>query len=188
MSVKVLARANSKVPYANGKLSKMRFHSMPDGAAVFPLSNGYMYVSSNGDIIDYKQLLLGTTRNCSRGKTPWNTWISWEEYGKEQCWQVDPDPSTDHHTNPEMTRLGGDGGSFEAVAFDNSNPDSPIFYLTEDAELGALRRYTPSRALDGLLCTSKECTITWSFLIGKHFTGHQILMRLERFNKSTTEM
>jgi hypothetical protein len=86
MSVKVIARANKKVEYRNGKESKLKFHSMPDGAAIFPRrSGGYVYVSnsemkrglggvyglyfdSNGEVVDYKRLLSGTTRNCSGGE------------------------------------------------------------------------------------------------------------------------
>ena len=84
--VRVLARANLKVSYANGEQSKLRFHSSPDGAAVIPLDDGgYVYVSNaevtggNGGVYgvyfddahnvkDYKALLTGTTRNCSGGE------------------------------------------------------------------------------------------------------------------------
>ena len=114
MRVKILAHANRKVRLVGGKLSSRPFHSMPDGAAVLPLSNGgYVYVSnsemadgyggvygvyfdSRGRVVDYKRLLKGTTRNCSGGTTPWNTWISCEEYSRGQCWQVDPDPDSEN--------------------------------------------------------------------------------------------
>lgn len=48
--VRVLARANLKVsmgPLGNREQSELRFHSSPDGAAVIPLSNGYVYVSNS---------------------------------------------------------------------------------------------------------------------------------------------
>ena len=108
LSVKVLARANETIQYGNGTLSTLPFHSMADGATVLPIDDddgGYAYVSNSemkqkmggvyalyfnkyGHVVNYKVLLSGTTRNCSGGRTPWNTWLSCEEYGKGQCWQV----------------------------------------------------------------------------------------------------
>lgn len=134
ITVRVIANAGRFVNFANGDKSSLPFHSSPDGAAVFPLTNGgYVYVSNsevqdkrggvygvymddNGNVVDYKQLLSGTTRNCSGGATPWKTYVSCEEYGSGQCYQVDPDPASEHHLLPEMTVLGGKGGgNFEAV-------------------------------------------------------------------------
>lgn len=85
ITVRVLARANSKVQYSNGKKSELRFHRSPDGAAVFPLDTGYVYVSNSeaskgnggvyglyfdndGNVLDYKALLRGTTKNCGGGE------------------------------------------------------------------------------------------------------------------------
>ena len=42
---------------------------------------------------------------------------------------------------PEITRLGGSGGNYESVAVDNRDSSRPVFYVTEDHEYGALRRY-----------------------------------------------
>jgi secreted PhoX family phosphatase len=129
----MLAEAGKFVNFANGKRSELKYHAMPDGAAVIPLADGYVYVNNaeidfggggvyglyfdnDGNVVDYKMLLSGTSRSCSGGKTPWNTYISCEEVKGGQCWQVDPDPSSKHHSRPEVTLLGGiDGGYFEAI-------------------------------------------------------------------------
>ena len=106
MSVKVLARAGQKVPLASGGTSNINFHSQPDGAGVVPLSTGgYVYVSnselssaaggvyglyfdSSGNVSSFTKFLGGTSRNCGGGLTPWKTWISCEEFGTGQCWQI----------------------------------------------------------------------------------------------------
>jgi hypothetical protein len=163
MQVKVLTKANETVVFENGSESELKFHSMPDGAAIIELDDdGYVYVSNaemssgrggvyglyfnnNGDMIDYKQLLNGTTRNCGGGATPWKTWISCEEYGNGQCHQIDPHPNSTHHHTPAVTKLGGLGlgGNYESVAVDKRNAIKPVFYLTEDSRFGVLRKYTP---------------------------------------------
>jgi len=111
-----------------------------------------IYFDDDGNVSEYKDLLTGTTKNCGGGLTPWNTWISCEEYRIEsedgiqtdggQCWQVDPNPKSEYHDKPEATKLGGEkGGSYESVAVDNSDPRYPIFFLTEDYAYGPLRRF-----------------------------------------------
>jgi len=118
-----------------------------------PLEDGYVYVvnseesdgdggvyglyfDKDGNLDEYKALLTRTTRNCGGGLTPWNTWVSCEEHDGGQCWQVDPVTG-----DAKKTKLGGNGGSYESVAVDNTNTMNPVFFTTEDDEEGAMRRF-----------------------------------------------
>lgn len=159
LSVKLLARTGSKVQYANGDESKDSWHTRSDAAGIIPmnpddpLNSGYAYLSNSeegdgdggvyglyfdkdGNIIDYKSLLRGTTDNCGGGTSPWNTWITCEEYSDGQCWQIDP-----YTGQTKVTKLGESGGRFESVAVDNRNPENPVFFTTEDDDVGPLRRF-----------------------------------------------
>ena len=83
----------------------MNFHSMADAADIFPVDKGNVYLSNSerdsggggvsglyfdndGNIVDYKRLLTGTSRTCGGGRTPWDTFITCEEWSSGQCWQV----------------------------------------------------------------------------------------------------
>lgn len=81
----------------------------------------------------------GTTRNCSGGPTPWNTWLTCEETRDDQgvphgyVFEVNPyDPANKLSATPirEMGFF-----SHEAVAVD---PQTGIVYLTEDDFRGKL--------------------------------------------------
>jgi len=162
LTVRLIAKTGSKVQLANGDQSKDSWHTATDAAGVIslnpedPLNSGYAYLSNSeegsgdggvyglyfdkdGQVTEYKALLTGTTDNCGGGYTPWNTWVSCEEFSEGQCWQIDPISG-----EAKETELGGDGGRYESVAVDNRNPANPVFFTTEDDSEGALRRFVAS--------------------------------------------
>jgi len=175
LSVRLIATSKETVKYADGTESDLKYHAKSDGAGIIPLNpddptnGGYVYVANaeknsgsagvygiyfdkDGNVMDYKALLTGTTKNCGGGLSPWHTFLSCEEYrdvdlngefiSGGQCWQIDPNPESEYHDNPQATKLGGDkGGQYESVAVDNSNPEKPVFFVTEDFEFGAMRRF-----------------------------------------------
>jgi len=160
LTARQIAQTGTKVSFANGGQSSISYHGMMDGAGIAHLPDGgYAYLSNSekssgrggvyglyfnkdGQITDYKALLTGTSRNCGGGMSPWNTWISCEEVGDGQCWQVEPDPNKPNHNSPKATLLGGpSGGAYETVAVDYTNTSKPVFFITEDKTYGELRRF-----------------------------------------------
>lgn len=163
LSVRQLAQAGIPVTYtspeSSASFSNLTFHTQPDGAAVFPLDGGgWVYLSNDeqekfgrggvyavvfdadGEVLSYEQRLSKTTRNCGGGRTPHSTFISCEEYDRGRCHQIDPTGQR----KPRVTKLTeAEGGSFESVAVDDRNASSPVYFVTEDNLLGALRRYRP---------------------------------------------
>jgi hypothetical protein len=165
---KIIARTGQRVTYtspdASRSQSRLSFHRKPDGADIFvlPNTNGhYVYMSNsernipyfagvygivfdaNHNIVEYKDYIRRTTRNCNGGRTPWNTWVTCEEAYlplRGHCWQVDP---TQQRRSQKITMSGFWGGTYEAFAYDDRNVSSPSFYITEDSSDGTLRRYRP---------------------------------------------
>ncbi|KAL7429034.1 hypothetical protein ACHAXH_000971, partial [Discostella pseudostelligera] len=186
LSVRLIAQTGTRVLYANGNMSELSWHTKSDAAGIIPLNvdnpleDGYVYISNSeaddsgsggvyglyfdkyGNITDYKALLTGTTKNCGGGITPWNTWVSCEEHDAGQCWEIDPIMEW-----TAQTRLGAiDGGKYESVAVDNRNPDGPVFYVTEDREHGALRRYVANGNGWGALHSVDGGTTTFLYILG----------------------
>lgn len=144
LSARLIARTGQRIQYADGTTSTLKFHSKSDAAGILPINpnnieEGYVYVANSeepdgkggvygiyfdkdGNVLEYKALLTQTTDNCGGGITPWNSWVSCEEYSNGQCWQVDPKDEIE----PQITKLGGSGGRYESVAVDDRIPERPV--------------------------------------------------------------
>ena len=169
LTARILATSGIPVAYdASGEVSNDPFHVLPDGAACFSDPDtennpgGWIYASNSeakiqgyggvgaitfdadGRVLNYQMVLQGTTMNCGGGKTPWDTWVSCEEWGDNetswgQIYQVDPSGQRD----PELVTLGKEGGKWESFAYDIRDTQTPYFFVTEDVEDGALQRFLP---------------------------------------------
>jgi secreted PhoX family phosphatase len=128
------------------------WHGAPDGGAVFPSKDGWIYVSNAellpgggagalrfdhaGRVVDAYPICSGTRRNCAGGATPWGTWLSCEEVPSGLVFECDPEG---REAAVARTALGA--FQHEAVAAD---PERRQLYLTEDQVDGRLYRFTPA--------------------------------------------
>ncbi len=127
------------------------WHTDPDGSACFASDDGgWIYASnrefvpggvnamrfdSRGSVVAAYNCLPGalTRMNCSGGATPWQTWLSGEEYDLGVIWECDP------YGKAAPTRLPALGVfAHEAAAVD---PKTNIVYLTEDKPDGRFYRF-----------------------------------------------
>ncbi len=167
LTSRIIATRRQPVEYANGLQSQEPFHRRPDYGACFPVppdatenQGGWAYVSNSelggppsgmggvgaiyfdkdGNVIDYKMLLTGTTRNCAGGRTPWGTFVSCEEVTNiGKIYQVDPFD----RRPPEQITMGKFGGRYESFTYDDRDKNAPRFFATEDKRDGPTVRWTP---------------------------------------------
>ncbi len=130
------------------------WHGEPDGGSTFVRpSGGWVYVSNSelngnnggagavafaadGTIADAYRILGGTKWNCAGGATPWNTWLSCEEFRSGEVWECNPFRAGQGIARPLLGHF-----AHEAAAVD---PVTKIVYLTEDDGDGRLYRFVPT--------------------------------------------
>lgn len=151
---RVIARTGQRV-----EGSEYEWHPLPDGGATFATSDGgWIYVSNSemprvppslkggvgavrfsreGRIVSAYRILDDTSINCAGGPTPWNTWLSCEEFSYGRVYECDPWGELPAVPRPAL-------GVFkhEAAAVD---PVNAHVYLTEDESDGRLYRFVPAR-------------------------------------------
>lgn len=167
---RVLARSWEVVPGTSHL-----WHAAPDGGAVFPRGDGWIYVSNSesfpggvgalefdraGKVVAGRPILQDLTiANCAGGATPWGTWLSCEEWEFGRVWECDP-------TGAALPQLRLALGVFahEAVAAD---PVDRCLYLTEDRPDGCLYRFDPDRWGDlstgrlSVAVVGADSTVSW---------------------------
>ena len=121
-----------------------------DGPPVLGGTTTVVYDQRSGEVVNHFLSLAGTGRNCAGGMTPWNTWITCEEWTQrsdERCavdhgWCFEVPADGRGGLVPARPLLGLGRFNHEAVAV---APDGRCIYLTEDRNDGLLYRFIPNR-------------------------------------------
>ncbi len=145
---RILAQANQIVPG-----TPLVWHTDPDGGATYATEDGgWIYVSNReflpggvnalrfdaqGAVVDGYTVLPGalTRINCGGGITPWQTWLSGEEYDLGLLWECDPRGVGQPQPLPALGMF-----AHEAAAVD---PRTNWVYETEDKPDGRFYRFIP---------------------------------------------
>ncbi len=144
-------QGSGSVMVSNHEIGSEEPHPVPhvEGLVYDPAARGgttTIEVSPEGTVVRQYVSLAGTDKNCAGGRTPWNTWLSCEETEKVldkphgYVFEVDPYDLEANRDPRPIKALGR--YPHEAVVVD---PDTQVFYLTEDARRpnGGIYRWTP---------------------------------------------
>lgn len=99
---------------------------------------GVLEFAADGTVVDAYRILGNTTFNCAGCVTPWNTWLSCEEWPNGQVWECDPTGSNAAIARPTLGFF-----SHEATTVDT---ERRMIYMTEDMPDGRFYRWVADGA------------------------------------------